>query len=278
MLSPSVAAWGSADSAVQDAQLDRGTWASWRPSSEQRCPLSQRHWVTRGDLAFLCISHKNVLRATALWLGPGRLTAQGKWLRRDMCKLPRFTVQSVAETRTRHGREPPVQVSPGQRQIRHRQRLHLLPKCELPELGTPCCQSPRILSLGCRLCVYESVPSSATSPPPAQPRANPGLATYWLCDLRSYNCGHTGHPPPETGANAMSRRAAAGSKVLLSGGGASAGRWHKFKPQAALLRDVTATPDGAWAAENAVRTNSTCAGDAEGERSPPSLPSTCAHE
>lgn len=196
MLSPSVAAWGSADSAVQDAQLDRGTWASWRPSSEQRCPLSQRHWVTRGDLAFLCISHKNVLRATALWLGPGRLTAQGKWLRRDMCKLPRFTVQSVAETRTRHGREPPVQVSPGQRQIRHRQRLHLLPKCELPELGTPCCQSPRILSLGCRLCVYESVPSSATSPPPTQPRANPGLATYWLCDLRSYNCGHTGHPPP----------------------------------------------------------------------------------
>lgn len=92
-----------------------------------------------------------------------------------------------------------VQASPGRRQIRPHWHLHLLPKCELPELGTPCCQPPRVLGVGCGLRAYESVPPSATSPPPTQLRANPGPATYWLCDLRSDNCGHTGHPPQRRG-------------------------------------------------------------------------------
>lgn len=51
-----------------------------------------------------------------------------------------------------------VQASPGRRQIRPQWHLHLLPKCELPELGTPCCQPPRVLGVGCGLRAYESVP------------------------------------------------------------------------------------------------------------------------
>lgn len=62
-----------------------------------------------------------------------------------MCKLPRLTVQRVAETRMRRGQEPPVQVSPGQRRIRHRRRrLHLLPKCELPDTLLPAPPGPEL--------------------------------------------------------------------------------------------------------------------------------------
>lgn len=76
----------------------------------------------------------------------------------------------MAGTRTRHGREPPVQASSGQRQICHRQRLRLLPNCELPGLGTPCRQPPRVLSSGEGCVCTSRPPSSATSPPPPQPQ------------------------------------------------------------------------------------------------------------
>lgn len=73
------------------------------------------------------------------------------------------------------------------------------PSASCRSWGHPAVSPPGSWAWGAGCVRTSRSPSSATSPPPTQLRANPGPATYWLCDLRSDNCGHTCHPPQRRG-------------------------------------------------------------------------------